>query len=165
MKVVKEYSYLDQAPIQQINVHDGLENTLLMLRHRLKNGITVIRDYARDLPRIEAYASDLNQVWTNIIVNSADAMHDKGEVRLRTYLGDGRIYVEICDNGPGIPPEIQPHIFDPFFTTKPIGVGTGLGLHIVYNIVVQKHHGQISVESKPGHTCFQVALPLRVVRE
>lgn len=165
VKVVKEYSYLDQAPIQQVNIHDGLENTLLMMRHRLKNGITVIRDYAKDLPHIEAYASELNQVWTNIIDNAADAMQDKGELSLRTFMADEQVAVEICDNGPGIPPDIRPHIFDSFFTTKPLGSGTGLGLHIVYNIVVQKHHGQIKVESKPGRTCFQVILPQRVVRE
>jgi signal transduction histidine kinase len=165
VKVVKEYSYLDQAPIQQVNIHDGLENTLLMMRHRLKNGVTLIRDYAKDLPRIEAYASELNQVWTNIIDNAADAMQEKGELRLHTYMKGEQITVEICDNGPGIPPDVQPHIFDSFFTTKPFGAGTGMGLHIVYNIVVQKHHGQIKVESKPGHTCFQVILPQRIVRE
>ncbi|HEY3341371.1 MAG TPA: ATP-binding protein [Anaerolineae bacterium] len=165
VKVVKEYSYLDQAPIQQVNIHDGLENTLLMMRHRLKGGVTVIREYANDLPRIEAYASELNQVWTNIIDNAADAMQEKGELRLRTYMTDGQVAVQICDNGPGIPPDVQPHIFDSFFTTKPFGAGTGLGLHIVYNIVVQKHHGQIKVESTPGRTCFQVILPQRIIRE
>jgi signal transduction histidine kinase len=165
VKVVKEYSYLDQAPIQQVDIHTGLENTLLIMRHRLKNGVTVVRDYASNLPRIEAYASELNQVWTNIIDNAVDAMQEKGELRLHTYLLDGKVGVDICDNGPGIPPDVQPHIFDAFFTTKPVGVGTGQGLNIAHNIVVQKHHGEISVSSKPGRTCFQVILPKRIQRE
>ncbi|MCL5998746.1 MAG: cyclic nucleotide-binding domain-containing protein [Chloroflexi bacterium] len=165
VKAVKEYSYLDRAPIQQVNVVDGLENTLLILKHKLKNGITVIRNYAKDLPRIEAYASELNQVWTNIIDNAVDAMQGTGELRLCTYSVDGQIAVEICDNGPGIPADIQPKIFESFFTTKPMGVGTGLGLHIAYNIIVHKHRGQIKVNSQPGKTCFQVLLPAKVERE
>jgi signal transduction histidine kinase len=162
VKAVKTYSYLDQAPIQEVNVHDGLENTLVILRHKLTPGVNVTRDYAADLPRIEAYASELNQVWTNIIDNAIDAMQGQGELVVRTYPTDSHVAVEICDNGPGIPPEIQSRIFDPFFTTKPPGIGTGLGLHIAYNIVVQKHHGQIRVTSKPGATCFQVTLPVEL---
>lgn len=165
VKAIKAYSYLDQAPVQNVDVHQGLENTLIILKHKLKGGIQVMRDYAPDLPRIEAYASELNQVWTNIIDNAIDAMQRQGMLHLRTYRqGEEAVIVEITDNGPGIPLEIQPRIFEPFFTTKPPGVGMGLGLHITYNIVVNKHRGQIKVTSRPGETCFQVTLPVRLQR-
>jgi len=163
VKSVKAYSYLDQAPIQQVNVHEGLDNTLIILRHKTKTGIKLTRDYAPDLPQIEAYGSRLNQVWTNILDNAIDAMHGQGEITLRTRLDDNCVIVEIEDNGPGIPPEIQSRIFEPFFTTKPPGVGTGLGLHIAYDIVSQ-HSGQIHVNSKPGCTCFRVSLPIQFPR-
>ena len=161
VKAVKTYSFLDQAPIQRVNIHEGLENTLVILRHKLKSGVTVKREYAEDLPEIEAYGSELNQVWTNIIDNAIDAMDGNGEITLRTYKKDDDVVVEIADNGPGIPPEVLPHIFQPFYTTKEPGVGTGLGLHIVYNIIVLKHGGQVSAESKPGETCFRIALPMK----
>ncbi|MDE3088002.1 MAG: cyclic nucleotide-binding domain-containing protein [Chloroflexota bacterium] len=161
VKAVKSYSYLDQAPIQQVDVHEGLENTLVILRHKLKEGVRVTREYAPNLPRIEVYGSELNQVWTNLIDNAIDAMGGKGELRLRTYQRDECVVVEITDNGPGIPPEIQPRLFEPFFTTKPPGVGTGLGLHISYNII-QKHQGQIKIDSRPGATTFQVSLPIQI---
>jgi signal transduction histidine kinase len=164
VKAVKTYSYLDQAPIQEVDLHEGLENTLVILRHKLAQGTRVVREYAPDLPRIEAYASELNQVWTNIIDNAIDAMGGQGELVLRTYAKDGRVVVEISDNGPGIPPEIQSRIFEPFYTTKAPGVGTGLGLHIAYSIVAQKHQGQIRVTSRPGATCFQVTLPTQLRR-
>ena len=163
VKAVKSYSYLDQAPIQEVDLHEGLDNTLVILRHKLKNGVHVTRDYAPDLPHIEAHGSELNQVWTNIIDNAVDAMQGKGELTLRTYRKEECIVVEITDSGPGIPPGIKERIFEPFFTTKPPGVGTGLGLHISYNIV-EKHKGTISVESKPGATTFRVSLPLRLKR-
>jgi signal transduction histidine kinase len=159
VKAVKEYSYLDQAPLQEVDVHQGLENTLVILRNKWKRGITIHRNYQRDLPKVEAYASELNQVWTNILDNAIDAMKGEGELTLCTYGEPDHVCVEICDNGPGIPSEIQPRIFDAFFTTKPVGQGTGLGLHISYNIIVLKHHGRITVESKPGYTCFKIALP------
>jgi signal transduction histidine kinase len=159
VKAVKSYSYLDQAPIQQVDVREGLENTLVILRHKLKDGVRVTRDFAPSLPLIEAYGSELNQVWTNIIDNAIDAMQGKGELRLRTYQKDECVVVEITDNGPGIPPEILPRLFEPFFTTKPPGVGTGLGLHISYNII-QKHQGRITIDSKPGATTFRVSLPI-----
>jgi signal transduction histidine kinase len=162
---VKSYSYLDQAPVQQVDVHEGLENTLIILKHKLKVGVQVNREYGANLPRIEAYASELNQVWTNLIDNAIDAMDGSGEITLRTSASGASIMVEICDNGPGIPPEIQDRLFQPFFTTKPQGVGTGLGLHIVYNIIVDKHHGRVEVESQPGKTCFKVNLPVNLVRE
>jgi signal transduction histidine kinase len=163
VKAVKSYAYLDQAPIQDVDVHEGLENTLVILRHKLKDGVIVTRDYAADVPRIEAYGSELNQVWTNIIDNAIDAMNGRGELRLRTYTHGEDVIVEIGDNGPGVPPKIQSRIFEPFYTTKPPGVGTGLGLNISYNIV-QKHRGQIKIESKPGDTRFQVCLPMRLKR-
>lgn len=173
VKAVKSYSYLDQAPVQLVDVHEGLENTLVILRHKLKQGVTIKRDYADKLPRIEAYASELNQVWTNIIDNAIDAtlgpalrsgasadVRGHAEITIRTYTRSDEVVVEITDNGPGIPPDVQSRIFDAFFTTKPQGVGTGLGLHITYNIVVHQHHGQIRVQSRPGQTTFQVILPL-----
>lgn len=159
VKAIKEYSYLDQAPLQEIDIHDGLENTLTILRNKWKQGITIHRKYSRDLPKIEAYASELNQVWTNIIDNAIDAMKGQGELTLCTYPEPDNLCVEICDNGPGISPEVQPRLFEAFFTTKPVGQGTGLGLHISYNIIVLKHHGRMLVESKPGYTCFKIALP------
>lgn len=161
VKAIKQYSYLDQAPLQEVDVHEGLENTLVILRHKWKQGITITRNYSRDVPKIEAFASELNQVWTNVIDNAIDAMEGKGELTLCTYAEPEHVCIEICDNGPGIPPENQARIFDAFFTTKPVGVGTGLGLHISYNIIVLKHHGRIEVDSHPGHTCFKVALPIR----
>lgn len=161
VKAVKSYSYLDQAPVQEVNVHDGLENTLIILKHKLKQGVSIVREYDPDLPRIEAYASELNQIWTNILDNAIDAMNGQGEIVLKTYRQADSVVIEICDNGPGIPPEIQSRIFEPFFTTKPPGIGTGLGLNIAYNIV-QKHRGLIKVDSQPGRTCFQVTLPIRL---
>jgi len=163
VKAVKSYAYLDQAPIQQVDVHEGLENTLVILRHKLKEGIRVTRDFAPNLPRLEAYGSELNQVWTNIIDNAIDAMQGKGELRLRTYRKDECVVVEVADNGPGIPAEIQPRVFEPFFTTKPPGIGTGLGLHISYNII-EKHQGQIKIDSRPDETIFQVSLPIQLRR-
>jgi len=164
VKAVKAYAYLDQAPVQLVDVHEGLENTLVILRHKLKSDILVVRDYAPDLPRIEAYASELNQVWTNLIDNAAEAMQGQGQLSLRTYRRDPQVVVEITDSGPGIPAAIQPRIFDPFFTTKPPGVGAGLGLHIVYTSVVHKHRGQIQLISQPGVTTFKVVLPIQLPR-
>jgi signal transduction histidine kinase len=160
VKALKTYTYMDQAPVQAVDVHEGLNNTLVMLRSRLKAGINVRREYADDLPRIEAYGSELNQVWTNIIDNAITAMEGQGEIILRTRRDGQWVVVEIEDNGPGIPEAIQSKVFDPFFTTKPPGEGTGLGLNISHNIVVQKHQGKITVHSQPGQTCFQVRLPI-----
>jgi signal transduction histidine kinase len=159
---MKSYTYLDQAPLLEVDVHEGLENTLVIMQHKLKHGVTMKREYSSSLPRIEAYASELNQVWTNIIDNAVDAMNGKGEIRLRTYEQGDLVVVEIIDNGPGIPEEIQSRIYDPFFTTKPPGKGTGLGLHISHDIVANRHHGQLLVESKPGETKFRVVLPVRI---
>ena len=162
VKALKSYSYLDQAPMQDVDIEKGLEDTLLILRSKLKEGIEIVRQYGEDMPHIEAYGSELNQVWTNLIDNAADAMNGKGQLTLRTRL-EGRWYiVDVEDNGPGIPDNVLPKLFNPFFTTKEPGQGTGLGLDISYNIVVNKHRGDIKVLSEPGKTIFQVWLPLRL---
>ncbi len=164
VRAIKEYSYGDQSPAEQeIDVHEGLENTLIMLHYRLKHGIRVVRDYDRAIPRICARGSELNQVWTNIIDNAIDAMNGSGELVVRTAAEYGRVLVEIRDNGPGIPPEIRDRIFEPFFTTKPVGEGTGLGLDIVYRIVTN-HRGEVRVDSEPGKTSFQIRLPFANIR-
>jgi signal transduction histidine kinase len=160
VRALKAYTYLDQAPVQNVNVHEGLDNTLIMLRSKLKQGVVVYREYADDLPSIEAYGGELNQVWTNLIDNAIGAMDGRGEITLRTGRDGDWLVVEVEDNGPGIPADIVGQIFDPFFTTKGPGEGTGLGLNISHNIIVQKHKGQISVESRPGQTRFTVRLPL-----
>jgi len=159
VKALKSYVYLDQAPVQPVDLLESLDNTLVMLRGKLKVGITLRREYAQGIPRIQAYGSELNQVWTNIIDNAIDAMEGHGELILRTRQQGDWVIVEIQDNGPGIPPDIQPKLFSPFFTTKPVGKGTGLGLNISYNIV-KKHLGEIKVYSRPGMTCFEVRLPI-----
>lgn len=158
VRAIKQYSYMDQAPEQEIDVHDGLENTLIMLHYRLKYGISVVRQYDRSLPRICAHGSELNQVWTNLIDNAIDAMNGHGELVVRTAAEFGRVLVEIRDSGQGIPEDVRDHIFEPFFTTKPVGEGTGLGLDTVYRIV-QEHRGEVRVDSVPGRTSFQVRLP------
>jgi signal transduction histidine kinase len=157
---LKSYVYLDQSPMQEIDLHDGLKNTLVILRHKLKQGVEVKTEFAADIPRITAYGSELNQVWTNIIDNAIDAMNGSGRLTLRTRVRDPWIVVEIEDTGPGIPLDVQPRLFDPFFTTKPVGKGTGLGLNISYKIV-QKHGGDIHVHSEPGSTRFEILLPVR----
>jgi signal transduction histidine kinase len=156
---IKEYTHMDQSPVQNVDVIKSLETTLTILNHKLKRGVEVQRDYQRVPLLVNSFGSELNQVWTNIIDNAIDAMHGKGELRVRTYREDGCVVVEIGDNGPGIPDEVQPHIFEPFFTTKGVGEGTGLGLDTVQRIV-KKHRGNIQVNSKPGDTRFQVWLPL-----
>src|ERR1700677_60444 len=156
---IKEYTYMDQAPVQNVDVVKSLETTLTILNHKLKQGVVVQRDYQPIPLLVNSFGSELNQVWTNIIDNAIDAMHGKGELRIRTYRDDGCVVVEIGDNGPGISEELQSHIFEPFFTTKGVGEGTGLGLDTVQRIV-KKHQGSIQVSSKPGDTRFQVWLPL-----
>jgi signal transduction histidine kinase len=159
VQAIKEYSFMDQAPDQELDVHKGLESTLTILGHKLKRGITVIRDYDTSLPRIRAHGSELNQVWTNLIDNAIAAMKGNGEIRIRTWRDLNWLVVDIVDNGPGIPKEIQPKIFDPFFTTKEVGEGTGLGLETVLRIVKQ-HRGEVGFESVPGRTCFRIRLPI-----
>lgn len=156
---LKAYSYMDQAPSQLVDVHAGLDNTLIMLRHLWKRGVRVERDYAHNLPRILAYGSELNQVWTNILVNAIQAMDGHGRISIRTCYEQDSVVVEIEDDGPGIPDEIRPRIFDMFFTSKPAGYGSGLGLSISHRIV-QKHRGEMVVESKPGKTVMRVKIPV-----
>jgi PAS domain S-box-containing protein len=160
VKALKSYTYMDQAPVQSVDVREGLDNTLIILHNKLKRGVEVTRQYAEDLPMIQAYASELNQVWTNIIDNAIDAMGGHGTLIVRARTDGDWVVVEIEDSGPGIPEENQSKIFDPFFTTKEAGQGTGLGLSISRNLIVQKHQGQMSVKSESGSTCFQIRLPL-----
>jgi signal transduction histidine kinase len=165
VRAMKSYTYLDQAPILEVDIHEGLENTLVIMQHKLRQGVNIKREYSANLPRIEAYASELNQVWTNIIDNAVDAMNGKGEIVLRTYAEDNHVVVEIVDNGPGMSENIRSRVFEPFFTTKPPGKGTGLGLHISHDIVANRHHGQLLVESKPGETVFKAVLPIKISRQ
>jgi signal transduction histidine kinase len=160
---IKEYSYMDQAPQQEIDLHDGLESTLKMLAHKLRKGeVEVVREYDRGLSRVCAYGSELNQVWTNLIDNAIDAMKGQPGARLtlRTSRERDDAIVDIIDNGPGIPEDVRKKIFDPFFTTKGVGEGSGLGLDIARRIVKTRHKGEIRLESKPGETCFEVKLPI-----
>ncbi|MBI3852266.1 MAG: cyclic nucleotide-binding domain-containing protein [Verrucomicrobia bacterium] len=159
VKAVKSYSYMDQSPMQEVDIHEGLDSTLTMLGHKLKN-VTLMRAFDRSLPRIPAYGSELNQVWTNLIDNAIHAVNGTGRICVGTCLADNQLLVEIVDNGAGIPPEVQAHMFEPFFTTKPVGSGTGLGLIISNRIVADRHGGEIEFESKPGETRFKVRLPL-----
>ncbi len=156
---IKEYTYMDQAAVQNVDIIKSLETTLTILNHKLKQGVAVQRNYQRVPLLVNSFGSELNQVWTNIIDNAIDAMGGKGELRVRTYREDTFVVVEIGDSGPGILPDVLPHIFEPFFTTKKVGEGTGLGLDTVQRIV-RKHRGNIQVSSKPGNTRFQVWLPL-----
>jgi signal transduction histidine kinase len=162
IEAIKNYSYMDQTPLQDVDVHEGLESTLTILSHKLKQGVVVTREYDRSLPRIYTYASELNQVWTNLIDNAIDAMDGQGQIWIRTSQLGNHIVVEIADDGPGIAAEIQSRIFEQFFTTKDVGKGTGLGLDIARRIVVGRQKGDIRVFSKPGDTCFQVRLPINI---
>ena len=160
VQAIKDYSYMDQAPFQEIDIHEGLENTLTILAHKLSSEIAVSREYARNLPRIYACGSALNQVWTDLIDNAIDAMGERGNLNVRTAQSGHHLLVEISDDGPGIPLDIQARIFDPFFTTKAVGKGTGLGLDMARRIIVGQHQGDIQFASRPGATCFQVYIPI-----
>ena len=159
VRAIKEYTYMDQSPVQNVDVVKSLETTLTILNHKLKRGVTVQREYQPVPFLVNSFGSELNQVWTNLIDNAIDAMNGQGELRVRTFRDDGCVVVEIGDNGPGISPDVRAHIFEPFFTTKGVGEGTGLGLDTVQRIV-RKHKGNIQVNSEPGDTRFRVALPL-----
>jgi signal transduction histidine kinase len=161
----RQYSQLDRGPFQVVDVHELLDSTLIMLSKKIGESIKVVKDYDRTLPEIGVFAAELNQVWTNLIDNAVQAMPDGGTLTLRTTRVDDCIQVEIGDTGTGIPTEIQSRIFEPFFTTKAVGEGTGLGLDISWRIVVNKHHGNLSVDSKPGDTRFRVLLPLTRAQE
>ena len=157
---VRSYSQLDRASMQQMDLTEGIDSTLVMLAHKLQGGVTVVRDYG-DVPRIEAIAGELNQVWTNLIDNAIDAMEGTGTLRVSTRVNENGVVVEIGDTGPGMPKEAQARAFEPFYTTKDVGKGTGLGLDISRRIIVERHGGEITIESRPGETVLRVRLPLR----
>lgn len=157
---LKSYSFLGQAPVQETDLREGLDNTLIILKNKTKRGVTVVREYAQDLPGVPAYGSELNQVWTNLLDNAIDAMNGEGVITIRTRRDGGHAVVEIEDDGPGIPEKIAKRIFEPFYTTKAPGKGTGLGLATSQSIIEKKHGGTISVSSRPGCTIFKVMLPL-----
>jgi len=155
---VRSYTQMDRASMQRVDVTDGLNSTLVMLGHRLRD-VTVVREYGTDVPMIEAYAGELNQVWTNLIDNAVDAMGESGTLRVATRVEDGEVVIEIADTGPGMPPDVAARAFEPFYTTKDVGKGTGLGLDIVRRIIVERHRGQIMIDSRPGQTVLRVKLP------
>jgi signal transduction histidine kinase len=161
---VRSYSQMDRASIQHIDVTDGLESTLVMLGHRLRDGVEVVRDYGPDVPRIEAYAGELNQVWTNLIDNAVDAMDGTGTLRIGTRADGAGVVVEIGDTGPGMEPAVLDRAFEAFFTTKDVGKGTGLGLDIARRIVEDRHGGTIGIDSRPGETVVRVRVPVRARR-
>ena len=157
---VRSYSQMDRASMQRVDVTEGLESTLVMLGHRLRGGVTVVREYADDVPAVEAYAGELNQVWTNLIDNAVDAMDGAGTLRISTAVDGDHVVVEIGDSGPGFPPEVAARAFEAFYTTKDVGKGTGLGLDIARRIVVERHGGEIGIDTRPGETVLQVRLPV-----
>ena len=159
---VRSYTQVDRASMQQIDVTDGLESTLVMLGHKLRDGVTVVREYGADVPTIEAYAGELNQVWTNLIDNAVDAMDGTGTLRVTTRVEGDIVVVEIGDTGPGMSPEVAARAFEAFYTTKDVGDGTGLGLDIARRIVVERHGGTITIDSRPGDTVLRVRLPVRL---
>ncbi|MBZ4413035.1 histidine kinase [Myxococcus sp. XM-1-1-1] len=158
---VKSYTHAGKEQPEPVDVHEGLENTLLLLNYKLKHGVEVKREYDRSLPRVQALPGMLNHVWTNLVDNAIDAMGGKGHLTVRTAKDEDSLLVEVVDDGPGVPPELLPRIWEPFFTTKPMGQGTGLGLDIIRRVIVDRHHGDVRVESRPGRTAFQIRLPLK----
>ncbi|WP_342394487.1 sensor histidine kinase [Myxococcus fulvus] len=158
---VKSYTHAGKEQPEPVDVHEGLENTLLLLNYKLKHGVEVKREYDRSLPRVQARPGMLNHVWTNLVDNAIDAMGGKGHLTVRTAKDQDALLVEVVDDGPGVPPELLERIWEPFFTTKPMGQGTGLGLDIIRRVVVDRHHGDVRVESRPGRTVFQIRLPLK----
>ena len=158
---VRSYSQMDRTSMQEIDVADGLDSTLVMLGHKLRDGVTVVRDYGADVPRIDAYAGELNQVWTNLIDNAVDAMHGTGILRVTTRAERDSVVVEISDTGPGMSPHEAARAFDAFYTTKEVGKSLGLGLDIAQRIVVERHGGTITIDSRPGKTVLRVRIPIR----
>ncbi len=158
---IKSYSQMDRASMQRIDVTDGLDSTLVMLKHKIPPAVTVVRDYGADVPPIEAHAGELNQVWTNLIDNALDAMGDAGTLRLTTRLEQNDVVIEVGDTGPGMPPDVAARAFEAFYTTKDVGKGTGLGLDIAQRIVVERHGGTIAIESRPGETVLRIRLPFQ----
>jgi signal transduction histidine kinase len=161
---MKSYSQMDRASVQRVDVKEGLESSLVILGHRIPDGVSIVRDYPPQTPVVEAYAGELNQVWTNLIDNALDAMDGTGTLRVAIRADDGEAVVEIADTGPGMPPAIAQRAFEPFFTTKPVGKGTGLGLDIARRIVEERHGGTIAMDSRPGDTVLRVRLPVRAAR-
>jgi signal transduction histidine kinase len=159
VKAIKEYSYMDQSPVQEVDIVRGIETTLAIMEHKLRKGITVVRDFAPNIPKVTANGSELNQIWTNLIDNAADAMNNKGILRVSVKSVEDTVLVEVADNGSGIPKDVQSRVFEPFFTTKGVGDGTGLGLDAVHRIV-RKMRGTITFTSVPGDTRFQVRIPI-----
>ena len=162
VNTVKSYSHMDRAPSLQVDIHDGIEDTLAIMNHKLKSGVEVIREYDRNLPHVTAQGGELNQVWTNLFDNAVGAMDGKGTIKIKTYLDDDMVIVMVTDSGPGIPKDIQHRIFEPFFTTKGVGDGTGLGLDVVNRIVTNRCGGRIELESEPGNTTFRVRIPVEL---
>ena len=161
VRAIKTYTHMDKAASKEVDVHAGLDSTLIMLGHKLKKGdVEVVRDYAKNLPRVCGHAGELNQVWTNLLDNAIDAVEGNGRITVRTSRENGRVLVEVADDGPGIPDDVRERIFEPFYTTKDVGKGTGLGLDISYRVVVEDHKGDLRVLSEPGDTRFQVRLPI-----
>jgi signal transduction histidine kinase len=158
---VRSYSQMDRTSMQQIDVADGLDSTLVMLGHKLRDGVTVVREYSADVPRIDAYAGELNQVWTNLIDNAVDAMHGTGILRVATRAERDSVVVEVSDTGPGMSPQEAARAFDAFYTTKEVGKSLGLGLEIAQRIVVERHGGTITIDSRPGNTVLRVRIPIR----
>jgi signal transduction histidine kinase len=165
VSAVKSYSQMDRASMQHIDITEGLESTLVMLGHKLRDGVTVVRDYGGDVPAIDAHAGELNQVWTNLIDNAIDAMGGEGTLRLCTRAEQDHIVIEVIDTGPGMPPPVAERAFEPFYTTKAAGQGTGLGLDIARRIVTERHSGAITIDSRPGHTTLTVRLPVRAAHK
>ena len=162
VQALKSYTFMDQAPLQFVDVHEELEGTIVIMRSKLSTGVEIVRDYEDELPRVEGYGGELNQVWTNLIDNAVEAMDGDGVLSITTRREGASVVVEIADTGPGIPADVQPHIFDPFYTTKTSGKGMGLGLNTTHNIVVEKHGGEILLDSEPGRTTFTVRLPVEL---
>jgi len=160
VSAAKQYSQMDRAAHQWIDVHSGLDSTLVMLNHKIGNGVKVVKDYDRTLPQVPAHPAELNQVWTNLIDNAVQAMSGVGTLTIKTYRDEDYVVVSVGDTGPGVPEELRKRVFEPFFTTKPVGEGTGLGLDISYRIVVNGHGGDIVLKSQPGDTRFLVRLPI-----
>jgi signal transduction histidine kinase len=161
LAAVKSYTQMDRSSMQRVDVTEGLESTLVVRAQRLRDGVTVVRDYAGDVPPVEAHAGELNQVWTNLIDNAVDAMDGKGTLRLSTRADGGHVVVEIADTGCGMPPQVAARAFEPFFTTKDAATSTGLGLDIARRIIAERHGGTIEIDSRPGHTVLEVRLPVR----
>jgi signal transduction histidine kinase len=161
VKAVKQYAYMDQGEVVQVDVREGLDTTLTILGHKLKHtGIEIERDYDESLPQLTVHAAELNQVWTNLLVNAIDALGETGHIKITTRADGDCAEVDISDDGPGIPPEVRDRVFDPFFTTKEVGRGTGLGLDTARRIIVDRHHGTLTLETEPGRTMFRVRVPL-----